>query len=220
VDSQAFATHMNQFISNIDGKGTTMQGGLSKNKIPLKAEAIRWLWENRTKDPVEVETEETETETETGNGGTQGGITQEDLNGDDGINIVKGLVKGINPDTNEPYTAEDVIADLEENKFTVSEEIKTLAVLNNAPKTRRINEGTVRDPDWIETEEWTQWATTQLPKWQKAISWLDINHPEPEKLLGKGKPINNPKWNIWNKKYRSYKIEYARVTELLKQTLS
>jgi hypothetical protein len=204
---------MNQYISNTDGKGTIMKGGLSKNKIPLKAEAIRWLWENRTKDPVEVETETGEGDTGEGDTGegdtlTTGGTTQEKLDGDNGINIIKDLA------TKSGDSAEDVIADFEKEGFTISDDIKTVAVLVNAPEKRKvIVEGT--RTQFEESPEWTEWATVQLSLWENAISYLNTNYPEPEEYLGKAKKGINPDWKVWNKKWGIYFAEYARIQEKL-----
>ena len=132
----------------------------------------------------------------------------------DGINIIKSL------STKSGDSAEDVIADFEENGFTISEEIKTLAVITNAPEKRVENLGNVKVPNFVESEEWINWATEQLPKWENAISWLDTNKPEPVKSKSKGKMLITKEWQNWNKLYSPYYKEYERIQDLLKQNLS
>ena len=212
VDMNAFSAHMDQWIANTDGNGKVLLGSLGNNKYALDAEALRWLNENKTIDPP-TETEETETgegDTTTGEGDTKttGGITQEKLDGDNGINIIKGL------STNSGDSVQDIIADFEEEGFTISDDIKTVAVLVNAPTQRKVRvEGT--KTQFEESPEWTEWATVQLPLWEKAISYLNTNYPEPERKAEGSKAGTNPDWKVWNKKWGIYFAEYTRIQEKL-----
>ena len=228
VDKQAFAEHMNQFTVNMDGKGKILKGAMGDPGIDviMNGEALRWLTENAGENAAinkagdTDDTDETDNTDNTDNKDntdsvtvTEGGITQEKID-TNGIKIIKSL------STKSGDSAEDVIADFEENGFTVSEEIKTLAVINNAPEKRVENLGNLRKPEFVESEEWINWATTQLPKWENAISWLNTNRPEPPKTKGKGRYKITKEWQNWNKLYSPYYTEYERIQDLLKQTLS
>jgi len=191
----------------------------------MNGEALRWLTENAGENAAinkagEKDAEDTEDTDNTDDTDdtdivkiTEGGITQETID-TDGIKIIKGL------SNRSGDSAEDVIADFEENGFTISEEIKTLAVITNAPEKRIENIGNAKVPNYIESEEWINWATTQLPKWENAISWLNINKPEPVKSESKGKMVITKEWRNWNKLYAPYYKEYERIQDLLKQNLS
>ena len=222
VDKQAFAEHMNQFTVNMDGKGKILKGAMGDSGIDvlMNGEALRWLTENAGENAAinkagEDNTEDTDNTDNINNTDnvtvTEGGITQDTIN-TDGIKIIKGLANRSGD------SAEDIIADFEENGFTVSEEIKTLAVLVNAPEKRKVKlQGS--KTQFEESEDWNNWATAQLPKWETAIEWINTNQPEPEKKSNPKQKQNNKDWNIWNEKYGIYKIEYARITELLEQTI-
>lgn len=205
--------NVNEYISDKEGSIAQHEKGINqviKNTIAEleeQAEANKSVYtEDGTESTVQDDSNnKSETAPVTGD------ITQDSIN-TDGVNIIKSLA------TKSGDSAEDVIADFEENGFTVSEEIKTLSVLINAPEKRKIKvKGT--KTQFEESEEWTNWATSQLPKWEQAVSWINTNKPEPTKKTNVQQKRPNQEWTDWNNTYGVYLNEYNRITTLLEQTI-
>ena len=205
--------NVNEYISDKEGSIAQHEKGINQvirntiAELEEKAEANKSVY---TEDGTES-TVQNDSNNKSKTPPVTGEITQDSIN-TDGVNIIKSLA------TQSGDSAEDVIADFEENGFTVSEEIKTLSVLINAPEKRKIKvKGT--KTQFEESEEWTNWATSQLPKWEQAVSWINTNKPEPTKKTNVQQKRPNQEWTDWNNTYGVYLNEYNRITTLLEQTI-
>ena len=205
--------NVNEYISDKEGSIAQHEKGINQvirntiAELEEKAEANKSVY---TEDGTES-TVQNDSNNKSKTPPVTGEITQDSIN-TDGVNIIKSLA------TQSGDSAEDVIADFEENGFTVSEEIKTLSVLINAPEKRKIKVKGTRT-QFEESEEWTNWATSQLPKWEQAVSWINTNKPEPTKKTNVKQKRPNQEWTDWNNTYGVYLNEYNRITTLLEQTI-
>ena len=201
---------VNEFIAGKEGSLASLQKGID-NVIRETVETLKKQAEENKKN-LELETKNGDSETEDGSGDTTTtnivDLTQETF--DDfktSINTIKNLAG--KPDADgDINTIPEVIAILEKEGFKISGDVKVLAPLVKSPnkylpakakQAREIN------------PEWTTWTETQLPLWETAISYLQVNHPEPKKHReGKGRKVFNPEWTDWFKKYGLYFKQYQK----------
>ncbi len=212
--------NVNEFIAGKDGSLQNLSGDID-NVIRTTIEQLKKEAKENENKNLELEStgegDKTETKTETETGGTDNNVVIDDITQDtfndfnNGVDVIKKL-SGKKASDGKIYNIEETIAKLEEEGFTISDDIKVVAPLVSPPK--KYLEKSDKKPRQQEKKinpEWNTWVETQLPLWQKAIGYLDTNFPQPQKSLSKGRYKINPEWTTWNKKYGSYYKEYETI---------
>ena len=208
--------NVNEFITGKEGSLQSLSKDID-NVIRTTIEQLKKEAKENENKNLELEStgegDKTETKTETETGGTDNNVVIDDITQDtfndfnNGVDVIKKL-SGKKASDGKIYNIEETIAKLEEEGFTISDDIKVVAPLVSPPKKyldRKPKAQAKINP------EWNTWVETQLPLWQKAIGYLDTNFPQPQKSLSKGRYKINPEWTTWNKKYGSYYKEYETI---------
>ena len=208
--------NVNEFITGKEGSLQSLSKDID-NVIRTTIEQLKKEAKENENKNLELESkgdgDKTETETGTGTGNTDNNVVIDDITQDtfndfnNGVSVIKNL-SGKEASDGKIYTVEETIAKLEEEGFTISDDIKVVAPLVSPPKKyldRKPKAQAKINP------EWNTWVETQLPLWQKAIGYLDTNFPQPERNLGKARYRENPEWTTWHKKYGSYYKEYETI---------